>query len=168
MGVPSIAILLHELIKLLYHARCSGVTLIRIGTSGGIGQCAERDWSLAGGEGGIEGTQSSNLGCAQDSSAAEAASVKTSLLCYLSVFFGPATSPNPHPRNSCRKIPGHSHVKTCPFRITLSCLLVCLILSFFSFCFLISLPFSFTSLTHPYSCKDVKYLMRKPTGNSKG
>ncbi|KAB0375687.1 hypothetical protein FD755_012330 [Muntiacus reevesi] len=37
MGVPSIAILLHELIKLLYHARCSGVTLIRIGTSGGIG-----------------------------------------------------------------------------------------------------------------------------------
>uniref|UniRef100_A0A8B9YHI1 Uridine phosphorylase n=1 Tax=Bos mutus grunniens TaxID=30521 RepID=A0A8B9YHI1_BOSMU len=37
MGVPSIAIMLHELIKLLYHARCSGVTLIRIGTSGGIG-----------------------------------------------------------------------------------------------------------------------------------
>ncbi|MBW00157.1 Uridine phosphorylase 1, partial [Eschrichtius robustus] len=37
MGIPSIAIMLHELIKLLYHARCSGVTLIRIGTSGGIG-----------------------------------------------------------------------------------------------------------------------------------
>lgn len=37
MGVPSIAIMLHELIKLLYHARCSDVTIIRIGTSGGIG-----------------------------------------------------------------------------------------------------------------------------------
>lgn len=38
MGVPSIAIMLHELIKLLYHARCSDVTIIRIGTSGGIGK----------------------------------------------------------------------------------------------------------------------------------
>ncbi|KAM5302838.1 uridine phosphorylase 1 [Glossophaga mutica] len=37
MGVPSTAILMHELLKLLYHARCSGVTVIRIGTSGGIG-----------------------------------------------------------------------------------------------------------------------------------
>ncbi|KAG8139616.1 hypothetical protein E2320_002379 [Naja naja] len=37
MGIPSIAIMLHELIKLLYHAKCSNVTIIRIGTSGGIG-----------------------------------------------------------------------------------------------------------------------------------
>lgn len=37
MGIPSTAIMLHELLKLLYHARCSGVTVIRIGTSGGIG-----------------------------------------------------------------------------------------------------------------------------------
>lgn len=37
MGIPSIAIMLHELLKLLFHARCSGVTVIRIGTSGGIG-----------------------------------------------------------------------------------------------------------------------------------
>ncbi|XP_039593571.1 uridine phosphorylase 1 isoform X1 [Polypterus senegalus] len=37
MGIPSIAIMLHELIKLLYHAKCSDVTIIRIGTSGGIG-----------------------------------------------------------------------------------------------------------------------------------
>ncbi|MBN3323971.1 UPP2 phosphorylase, partial [Atractosteus spatula] len=37
MGVPSISIMLHELIKLLYHAKCSDVTLIRIGTSGGVG-----------------------------------------------------------------------------------------------------------------------------------
>ncbi|TRY97468.1 hypothetical protein DNTS_008204 [Danionella cerebrum] len=37
MGIPSIAIMLHELIKLLYHARCTDVTLVRIGTSGGIG-----------------------------------------------------------------------------------------------------------------------------------
>ncbi|KAM8929147.1 uridine phosphorylase 1 [Lycaon pictus] len=29
--------MLHEVIKLLYHARCSDVTVIRIGTSGGIG-----------------------------------------------------------------------------------------------------------------------------------
>ncbi|XP_076858693.1 uridine phosphorylase 2 isoform X2 [Brachyhypopomus gauderio] len=37
MGVPSISIMLHELIKLLYHARCRDVILFRIGTSGGIG-----------------------------------------------------------------------------------------------------------------------------------
>ncbi|KAM6178326.1 uridine phosphorylase 2 [Rhynchocyon petersi] len=37
MGVPSISIMLHELIKLLYHARCCDVTIIRIGTSGGVG-----------------------------------------------------------------------------------------------------------------------------------
>lgn len=33
--------MLHELIKLLYHAHCSDVTVIRIGTSGGIGECAK-------------------------------------------------------------------------------------------------------------------------------
>ncbi|XP_069469422.1 uridine phosphorylase 1 isoform X1 [Ambystoma mexicanum] len=37
MGIPSIAIMLHELIKLLYHAGCTNVTVIRLGTSGGIG-----------------------------------------------------------------------------------------------------------------------------------
>ncbi|XP_061432368.1 uridine phosphorylase 1-like [Lethenteron reissneri] len=37
MGVPSMSILLHELIKLLHHARCRDVTVIRIGTSGGLG-----------------------------------------------------------------------------------------------------------------------------------
>ncbi|XP_073516078.1 uridine phosphorylase 1-like isoform X8 [Phyllobates terribilis] len=37
MGIPSISIMLHELIKLLYHSKCTEVTVIRIGTSGGIG-----------------------------------------------------------------------------------------------------------------------------------
>ncbi|KAM8788555.1 uridine phosphorylase 2 isoform 1-T1 [Rhynchonycteris naso] len=37
MGIPSISIMLHELIKLLHHAQCCDVTIIRIGTSGGIG-----------------------------------------------------------------------------------------------------------------------------------
>ncbi|OCT76028.1 uridine phosphorylase 1 [Xenopus laevis] len=37
MGIPSISIMLHELIKLLYHSKCTNVTIIRIGTSGGIG-----------------------------------------------------------------------------------------------------------------------------------
>ncbi|XP_006732434.1 uridine phosphorylase 1 [Leptonychotes weddellii] len=37
IGIPSTSIMLHELIKLLYHAHCSDVTVIRIGTSGGIG-----------------------------------------------------------------------------------------------------------------------------------
>ncbi|KAM3929810.1 uridine phosphorylase 1 [Leptodactylus fuscus] len=37
MGIPSISIMLHELIKLLYHSKCTDVTVIRIGTSGGIG-----------------------------------------------------------------------------------------------------------------------------------
>ncbi|XP_043930699.1 uridine phosphorylase 2 isoform X1 [Protopterus annectens] len=37
MGIPSISIMLHELIKLLHHARCRNVTIIRIGTSGGVG-----------------------------------------------------------------------------------------------------------------------------------
>ena len=38
MGIPSIAIMLHELIKLLHHAHCTDVTIMRIGTSGGIGK----------------------------------------------------------------------------------------------------------------------------------
>ncbi|XP_074072035.1 uridine phosphorylase 2 [Macrotis lagotis] len=37
MGIPSISIMLHELIKLLHHAKCCDVTIIRMGTSGGIG-----------------------------------------------------------------------------------------------------------------------------------
>uniref|UniRef100_A0A667ZPD9 Uridine phosphorylase n=1 Tax=Myripristis murdjan TaxID=586833 RepID=A0A667ZPD9_9TELE len=37
MGVPSISIMLHELIKLLHHAHCRDVVLFRIGTSGGVG-----------------------------------------------------------------------------------------------------------------------------------
>ncbi|XP_077159829.1 uridine phosphorylase 1 [Paroedura picta] len=37
MGIPSIAIMLHELIKLLHYAKCSNVIMVRIGTSGGIG-----------------------------------------------------------------------------------------------------------------------------------
>ncbi|XP_053570296.1 uridine phosphorylase 1 [Bombina bombina] len=37
MGIPSMSIMLHELIKLLYHSKCSNVIVIRIGTSGGIG-----------------------------------------------------------------------------------------------------------------------------------
>ncbi|KAK3542894.1 hypothetical protein QTP70_006317 [Hemibagrus guttatus] len=37
MGAPSVSIMLHELIKLLYHAHCRDVMLFRIGTSGGIG-----------------------------------------------------------------------------------------------------------------------------------
>ncbi|XP_077453828.1 uridine phosphorylase 1 [Stigmatopora argus] len=37
IGIPSISTMLHELIKLLHHAQCSDVTIIRIGTSGGIG-----------------------------------------------------------------------------------------------------------------------------------
>ncbi|XP_025914046.1 LOW QUALITY PROTEIN: uridine phosphorylase 2 [Apteryx rowi] len=37
MGIPSISIMLHELIKLLHHAKCRDVTIIRIGTSGGLG-----------------------------------------------------------------------------------------------------------------------------------
>ncbi|KAJ8012828.1 hypothetical protein DPEC_G00046930 [Dallia pectoralis] len=37
MGVPSISIMLHELIKLLHHAHCHNVVLFRIGTSGGVG-----------------------------------------------------------------------------------------------------------------------------------
>lgn len=37
MGIPSISIMLHELIKLLHHARCIDFILFRIGTSGGVG-----------------------------------------------------------------------------------------------------------------------------------
>ncbi|XP_072197231.1 uridine phosphorylase 2 isoform X3 [Excalfactoria chinensis] len=37
MGIPSVSIMLHELIKLLHHAKCRDVTIIRIGTSGGLG-----------------------------------------------------------------------------------------------------------------------------------
>lgn len=38
MGVPSISIMLHELIKLLHHAQCHNVVLFRLGTSGGVGK----------------------------------------------------------------------------------------------------------------------------------
>lgn len=38
MGVPSISIMLHELIKLLHHAQCHSVVLFRLGTSGGVGE----------------------------------------------------------------------------------------------------------------------------------
>lgn len=37
MGIPSINILLHELIKLMHHAKCNDPIFFRIGTSGGIG-----------------------------------------------------------------------------------------------------------------------------------
>lgn len=37
MGISSISILLHEILKLLHYAKCTNVTLFRIGTSGGIG-----------------------------------------------------------------------------------------------------------------------------------
>ena len=38
MGVPSVTILLHEVFKLLQYAQCEGVKVIRMGTSGGIGE----------------------------------------------------------------------------------------------------------------------------------
>ncbi|XP_015919849.1 uridine phosphorylase 2 [Parasteatoda tepidariorum] len=37
MGIPSLSILLHELIKLIHHAHCEDVTFLRLGTCGGIG-----------------------------------------------------------------------------------------------------------------------------------
>lgn len=37
MGVPSIGILLHEIIKLMYHAKCKDPVFIRLGTCGGVG-----------------------------------------------------------------------------------------------------------------------------------
>ncbi|CAG2113076.1 unnamed protein product [Medioppia subpectinata] len=37
MGISSLSILLHELIKLVYYAKCKNVVFMRIGTCGGIG-----------------------------------------------------------------------------------------------------------------------------------
>ncbi|XP_073980187.1 uridine phosphorylase 1 isoform X2 [Rhodnius prolixus] len=37
MGIPSVGILLHEVIKLMYHAKVKDPVFFRIGTSGGIG-----------------------------------------------------------------------------------------------------------------------------------
>jgi len=37
MGIPSVSILLHEVIKLMYHAKVRDPIFIRIGTCGGIG-----------------------------------------------------------------------------------------------------------------------------------
>ncbi|KAL5010070.1 hypothetical protein ScPMuIL_012375 [Solemya velum] len=37
MGIPSLSILFHEVVKLLYHAGCKDVTFFRLGTSGGLG-----------------------------------------------------------------------------------------------------------------------------------
>jgi len=42
MGIPSLSILIHEILKLLQHADCdpNNVTFFRLGTSGGLG----KDW----------------------------------------------------------------------------------------------------------------------------
>jgi len=37
MGIPSVGILLHEIIKLMYHAKAKDPIFFRIGTCGGIG-----------------------------------------------------------------------------------------------------------------------------------
>ncbi|KAK4300091.1 hypothetical protein Pmani_027683 [Petrolisthes manimaculis] len=37
MGMPSIGILLHELFKLMYHAKCKDPVFFRLGTCGGVG-----------------------------------------------------------------------------------------------------------------------------------
>lgn len=37
MGIPSVGILLHEVIKLMYHAKVKDPIFFRIGTCGGIG-----------------------------------------------------------------------------------------------------------------------------------
>lgn len=37
MGTPSVGILLHEMIKLMYHAKVKDPVFFRIGTCGGIG-----------------------------------------------------------------------------------------------------------------------------------
>lgn len=37
MGIPSVGILLHEVIKLMYHARVKDPIFFRLGTCGGIG-----------------------------------------------------------------------------------------------------------------------------------
>lgn len=37
MGIPSLTILLHEMIKLMYHAKVRDPIFIRVGTCGGIG-----------------------------------------------------------------------------------------------------------------------------------
>ncbi|CAL4082258.1 unnamed protein product, partial [Meganyctiphanes norvegica] len=37
MGIPSVGILLHEVIKLMYHAKCKDPVFFRLGTCGGIG-----------------------------------------------------------------------------------------------------------------------------------
>ena len=37
MGIPSVSILLHEVIKLMYHAKAKDPVFFRIGTCGGVG-----------------------------------------------------------------------------------------------------------------------------------
>ncbi|KAK6970194.1 uridine phosphorylase 1 [Biomphalaria glabrata] len=37
MGIPSLSIIFHEILKLIHHAGCSDVIFFRIGTSGGLG-----------------------------------------------------------------------------------------------------------------------------------
>ena len=37
MGIPSVGILLHEIIKLMYHAKVKDPIFFRIGTCGGVG-----------------------------------------------------------------------------------------------------------------------------------
>lgn len=37
LGMSSLGVLLHEMIKLMYHAKCKDPIFIRLGTSGGVG-----------------------------------------------------------------------------------------------------------------------------------
>ena len=38
IGIPSISIMMHEVLKLLYHSRCKNkITFLRLGTCGGLG-----------------------------------------------------------------------------------------------------------------------------------
>lgn len=38
MGIPSLSIVFHEVLKLLYHAGSTDVKFFRLGTSGGLGK----------------------------------------------------------------------------------------------------------------------------------
>ena len=37
MGAGSLSILMHELLKLIFYAKCRDVVFLRLGTSGGLG-----------------------------------------------------------------------------------------------------------------------------------
>lgn len=118
---------------------------------------------------GIEGTQSSYLGCIQRTAQQQRSRCENKfvlLFIYFMLFFFfflvQLLLPAHTPEIAAESFQATHAYENSFFWVTSHAFLFAWF-SFYSFYSLISLPFSFEFAHSSYSCKDVKYLMRKPT-----